>query len=141
MLSRSPSIHRTPGESPSTRPAPVRPPTERGVGDAVLKGRVWRRTLLLVVLAGMLVSVLLSNTNGVVDPQFRVLNVRLTRPGLLPVLLLTSLLSVACTVAFRAAVHARRQAAEVRGVSLTARVEDDASRIKHALVPPAVRMT
>ena len=67
MLSRSPSIHRTPGESPSRRPAPVRPPTERGVADAVLKGRVWRRTLLLVVLAGMLVSLLLSNTNGVVD--------------------------------------------------------------------------
>ena len=139
MLSRSLSIHRTPGESPAPRPAPAYPMTERGSAEALLKGRVLRRTLLLLLFAAMLLSLLLLNMSGVVEPRLRILTVTFNRPGLLPVLLLTSALSVACAVAFRAVVGARRQLAETRGSALTTQVENEAARLKHNLGPrPAV---
>jgi hypothetical protein len=137
MLSRSLSIHRTPGESPSRRPAPVYPSTERGSAEALLKGRVLRRMLLLLIFATMLLSLLLLNMNGVVEPRLRMLMVTFNHPGLLPVLLLTSVLSVVSTVAFRAVVCARRQLAETRGSALTTQVENEAARLKHNLGPRA----
>ena len=137
MLSRSVTINRTPGESSKT--AGVRLVDEQVKRDAHLKGRVWGSMMLFATLLVVLAAFLLLNRGAVVEPRVRLLVVNHERPELLPVLLFTSLLSVACTLAARSVFHARRQLEDARGRSLTSAIELEASRIKHAAIArPAV---
>jgi hypothetical protein len=132
MLSRSVIINRTPGESSKT--AGMRLVDEQVKRDAHLKGRLWGSMILLAALLVALAAFLLLNRGAVVEPRVRLLIVNHERPELLPVLLFTSLLSVACTVAARSVSHARRQLEDSRGRSLTSAIELEASRIKHAAI-------
>ena len=81
---------------------------------------------------------MLLNAGAVVEPRVRVLWASYGRPSLLVELLLTSLLSVACTITAGALFRARRDLVDARGRSLTALVESEASRVKHVgVVRPA----
>ena len=134
MLSRSGMAPRSSGESQrSKRPNH----TEQSGGNGrPLNARVWGKVTLFVVLAGVSAAILLLNTHAVVEPSLRLPLVSYARPGLVLVLVLTSVLSIGCTLAFQAVLHARKQAGEARGQVLTATVEREASRIKHG---PAAR--
>ena len=129
MLSRSVGIHRTPGESP--RPAPVRPADGPADGLSRLRGRTIGTGIVLAALAGTLLLFLLLNMNGVVEPRVRLLMFSYERPGVLPVMLITAVLSAMCTVAAGAMFQARTQLGEARRRSLTAVVEHEASRVKN----------
>ena len=128
MLSRS-VIHRTPGESP--RPAPVRPVDRHDAGHSGLKGTVFAKGIVLAALATLLMLFMLLNMNGVVEPNVRFLFLSSARGGLLPVMLITAVLSIACTLAALAVLNARGHLREAHRRSLTEAVEHEASRIKH----------
>ena len=134
MLSRT--IHRTPGEG--QRPTPRTRTEERAIGAGLHKPRFWAKLLVLAAPVVLLAAVVLLNANAEIEPRVRLLVLNYERPGLLPVLLITSVLSIACTVAVRAFFQARREFDDNRGRSLTALVELEASRIKHASVPKTV---
>ena len=133
MLSRSIGITRTPGESP--QPARVRSVDAQVLRDARLKGRMFWRMIVLAVIVVVFAALLLLNVNTVVEPRVRLLLINFDRPGLLPVLLSTSLLSVAGTIAALAVFSAKRQLDDARGRSLTDAIQLEASRIKHAGAP------
>jgi hypothetical protein len=104
-----------------------------------LKGAVFAKGIVLATLATLFMLFLLLNMNGVVEPNVRFLFLTFARPGLLGVMLITSVLSIACTIAGLAVLNARGHLREARRRSLTATVEHEASRIKHGGVshPPA----
>jgi hypothetical protein len=90
----------------------------------------------LAALTALLIAFLLLNRNGVVQPKVQLLFLDFEHPRLLPVLALTSALSIACAAAFRGLVHARQALNDHRGRSRRADLERNASarqeRTKHA---------
>ena len=132
MLSRT-IIHRTAGETP--RPAPVRPVEGHDAGHARLRGAVVAKGMVLLALAIGLMLFLLLNMNAVVEPNVRFLFLSYAAPGLLPVLLITAALSVACTLAALAVLNARGRLWDARRRRLTETVEQEASRLKHGGLP------
>jgi hypothetical protein len=135
MLSRT-RIHRTPGETP--RPAPLRPPEGHDADHARLRGAVVAKGMVLSALATCLMLFLLLNMDAVVEPNVRIPFLSFAAPGLLPVLLITAALSVACTLAARAVLNARGHLRDARRRRLTETVEQEASRIKHGGLPRRV---
>jgi hypothetical protein len=119
MLSRSIVINRTPGESSKT--AGVRLVDEQAKRDAHLTGKVLGRVILLALLLGVFAAFVLLNGSAVVEPGVRMLLVTYDRPRLLPALLLTSLLSVACSIAAHSVFRASRQRDAARDHSLNGR--------------------
>jgi hypothetical protein len=133
MLSRSTVIHRSAGEArPRKRAAD---PGRNGNGDAFLKNRMGWRTGVALVFTGLFVAFVVFNRNAVVEPRIDMLLARYDRPALLPVLLLTSLVSIVGTLMVRGVLDARRRLNDARARSLTELIELEASRIKHASVP------
>jgi len=130
MLSRSLVIHRTPDES--ARPAPARPVNERLAVEVPRAGRVWGKALVLAGLTALLLTFLLLNRTRVIEPKVQLLFLDFEHPRLLPVLALTSALSIACAAACRGLVHARQELNDHHGRSRTADLKREASRIEHA---------
>ena len=131
MLSRSVGIRRTPGES--SPPAPARPVARYSEGEARLKGRVIGKAIVLAGLTTLFLAFLVLNMGAVVEPRVRIPFLSYERPGVLPVMLVTAALSVACTLAALALLNARRQLGDAHRRSLTAAVEHEASRVKNGV--------
>jgi hypothetical protein len=135
MLSRTPLIHEMAGEK-SLRAALARRP-EPAI-DPLLIGSVRASVILLALLSVALAGVLFLNRGAVVEPKVRLLVLDFERPGLLPVLFLTSALTAACTLAAVALIRARKRRDEARGQSRARAVQLEAADAMHAATPRAV---
>ena len=133
MLPRSNLIHRSAGEGDPRKS--VRLPEPSSNGQAPLKSRMYWRLAMAALFTGLFVAFVFLNRGAVVEPRVHMLLARYDRPALLPVLLLTSLISIVGTLMVRGVLEARRRLNDARGRSLTALIELEASRIKHTSVP------
>ena len=133
MLSRSNVIHRSAGEARPRKRATD--PGRQSNGEVFLKNRMGWRVAVAVVFTGLFVAFVVLNRNAVVEPQIHMLLARYNRPALLPVILLTSLVSIFGTLIVRGVLDAQRRLSAARARSLTELIELEASRIKHASVP------
>jgi hypothetical protein len=131
MLSRSTIIHRSAGEA---EPRKRTSDSGRPSNGELLKNRLGWRTAVAAVFVGLFVAFVFLNRNGVVEPRIDMLLARYDRPALLPVLLLTSLVSIVGTLMVRGALDTRRRLGDARARSLTELIELEASRIKHGSV-------
>jgi hypothetical protein len=80
MLSRENVIHRSAGEERQVR---VRLAGAGAGSDALLKGRIWGKLVLLILLAGLIGAFVLLNQGAVVEPRLHVVFFQFERPDLL----------------------------------------------------------
>jgi len=131
MLSRSNVIHRSAEEA---RPRKRTSDSGRPSNGELVRNRLGWRAIVAVLFAVLFVAFVFLNRNGVVEPRIDMLLARYDRPALLPVLLLTSLVSIVGTLMVRGVLDARRRLNDARARSLTELIELEASRIKHGSV-------
>lgn len=131
MLSRSNVIHRSAGEA---EPRKRTSDSGRPSNGELVRNRVGWRAIVAVLFAVLFVAFVFLNRNGVVEPRIHLLLARYDRPALLPVLLLTSLVSIVGTLMVRGVLDARRRLNDAHARSLTELIELEATRIKHASV-------
>ena len=106
MLSRE---HMTNPAAAERRSARVGPTARRDGNDVFPVGRVWAKLAMLALLVGLFGAFLLLNRGAVIEPRLHLVFASYERPGLLVVMLLTSLATVAGVVLLRTVLGALRQ--------------------------------
>ena len=109
--------------------------------DRTIHVKAWAKTIVLILIAVLITIFLLLNMGAVVEPRVHLIIAKYARPGLLMVLLLTTMIGFIAGLLVRTVFATLRQLREARQRSGTARLERDVAELKAAAATPQAAVT